>query len=326
MKKRSTIAIGVFGLAVCTTAQVTTDSLTVGGTDAIGCQNSTNPPTLDDGLTVATARFEFSYDSSTGVLTLTAENTSPVLTGVPNPALCDIYFNTPLGLTSAQLLSATQASGNSPGHQLASNVSFGCVRDFDLGLTIQNIQGCIGNANADTLPGPPNALAIGPVAFQIQFSGPGTGSTNARDFTNATNGTVQAGARFQGGGANAAFSGGFGTAPCVVNNVVAESTNYGAGIPGCNGVPDLFMTNRPLIGSAPEIFLGNAGMAASNCALLWSFSDAEIPIPMIGGDLLVALPVVLANPFSVPSGGFTLTCNIPSPLRSPDRICSLLRG
>ncbi len=98
---------------------------------------------------------------------------------------------------------------------------------------------------------------------------------------------------------------------CIcLGGVVATSSNYGEGIAGCDGVPELRMLNRPLTGSEPEIFVGNEGTEPRVGAIFWSMSPAEIFVPIVGGNLLVSLPPLAVQPIDLQPGGFVFSCEI----------------
>ncbi|MFO1053002.1 MAG: hypothetical protein U1F36_12380 [Planctomycetota bacterium] len=207
------LASGVATLAPLA-AQVTTNSLAIGGAGAIGCQGSEDPPTLSEGVP-ASAQFDVTYDPATHRMTLTVTNTSDVVANQANPVLTRIFLNTPPGaLTGALLVSQTGSGGANPDFELEFGAErAGCIGDFELSLeTEHGVQGGVANAAAPWIGGPPGAAAIGPVTFVIDLVGPGAGNVNARALTygyseNGARDPVHAAAKFQAGGATATASG-----------------------------------------------------------------------------------------------------------------------
>ncbi|MGH7149550.1 MAG: hypothetical protein ACREIU_02570, partial [Planctomycetota bacterium] len=80
-------------------ATVTNANVSIGGLGGFTSCGAQNPPVICDGVTVATADVQFSYDDgvSPPTLSVTVTNTSPVVPGVGNPLISNIYFNTPVG-------------------------------------------------------------------------------------------------------------------------------------------------------------------------------------------------------------------------------------
>jgi hypothetical protein len=207
------VFVACFGAAVAQT--VSSDSTALGVLGSKGCQNSDDPPTLDDG-SPATASFGYTYDRSTKRLTLVVENTTPAFVGVQNPLITDIFFNGPrVGLTGGTLVSQTGSGGAAPDFSFvfdADNVanpnpnSVGCFGAFSYRLkkNKSGIKGGISNAAATQPAGPSGQHVVGPVTFVIQFSGPAAANLTADAFSRAlsykSNGsTANAVAKFQGG-------------------------------------------------------------------------------------------------------------------------------
>jgi hypothetical protein len=173
-------------------AQVTTDSITIGGTGSASSAGSSNPGLLDDGLTAASASYVFTLDTSTNTLTLVVTNTSPVVVGVQNPLLTDVYFNAPSQVTAMSLTGQTSSSGVAPSYALSFDASLATNPNpngadgfgaFSVALSdTGNIQGTIANPNADTYTVPAAQLAISPCTFTLSLTGTLTGLT-ADDFT-----------------------------------------------------------------------------------------------------------------------------------------------
>ena len=98
------------------------------------------------------------------------------------------------------------------------------------------------------------------------------------------------------------------TCACMVETM-ATSFNYGAGTPGCDGVPSLAMTNAPLLVSEPQIAIGN-GPNPRPGAMFWSGLEADIFLPILGGNLLVGAPLAAVTPLIIEAGGSNFDCMI----------------
>jgi hypothetical protein len=208
-----TIAI----LAACgtLTAQASSASTSFDA-NGVGCQSNG----LITGGVVVGATFDASYDRSTGVLDLTVENTTPVVSGEATATITLIHFNLPPGaITGATLISQTGISGAAPNYSLTfdANTSagqnpnkLGCLGTFSIELDNGlGSKGAIANAAATNIstPGP----VIGPVTFSIQLTGPGANGIDAESVlaSFSTNANVQTnvGLKFQGGGVGGQESG-----------------------------------------------------------------------------------------------------------------------
>jgi hypothetical protein len=176
---------GLVALSGVTLGQVTSSSLAIGGTGALGCTLGgippQDPPVLENGQ-IGTGTVGFSYNGATQILTLTVSNTSPVVPGQQNPVIRRVYVNLPaLACTGAVLLSQTAADGVQPNFEFHVDVdrtdnvnplNAECFGHFNIRLRDPGtIGGSIANPLATNLPGPPNSMAIGPVVFQIQILG-----------------------------------------------------------------------------------------------------------------------------------------------------------
>jgi hypothetical protein len=160
-------------------AQTSTAS-TVITHDGVGCQYGngwlTNYVTPGAGIT-------FAYDQSTGVLSVTIDNTTPVVAGEATATISEVHFNLPPGaVTGAVLANQTGAGGATPAFTLSFDADTAAAPN-------PNGAGCLGNFNV-TLSGGAiaNAAAtnvatanptIGPVTFSIQLTGPGTDGIDA---------------------------------------------------------------------------------------------------------------------------------------------------
>lgn len=186
-------------------AQVTNHSIDVGGPGAKGCQNSMDPPTLSNGVTVATATLDYSYDAATAILTVSVSNTTPVQSGA-NAVICEVCFNVPAGaVTGFTLLSQTGASGATPGFFLEAPSMVGCLGTFDICLRNRGSSGCIGNPDVLTTPGASYgggpSQVDGPAVFEFQLTGPGVHALDARTIAVQRSNSgdfVNAGLKFQG--------------------------------------------------------------------------------------------------------------------------------
>lgn len=72
------------------------------------------------------------------------------------------------------------------------------------------------------------------------------------------------------------------------------------------------MSGVPRLSTDPIIIVGNDGPNDETCALFWSWTQDELFIPFLGGNLLVGLPVIVSVGYTVPSGGFDFVCAISS--------------
>jgi hypothetical protein len=173
-------------------SSVTTDSITIGGVGSLSSAGSSNPGMLDDGITVASATYVFTLDTGANTLKLVVTNTSPVLVGVPNPLLTDIFFNTPSQVTAVILASQTSSAGVAPSYALVFDADRATAPNpngadgfgaFSVAISdTGNIAGTIANPNADTYTMPAASLAISPCTFNMNLTGTLTGLT-ADDFT-----------------------------------------------------------------------------------------------------------------------------------------------
>lgn len=179
-------------LASTSGAQITTHSITIGGPASCSSAGFNNPGLLDDGLTQASATYVFTLDAGASTLTLEVRNTSPVVAGVQNPLLTDLFFNTPTQITAVSLVSQTSTAGVTPSYALtfdanpASNPNpngAGVFGAFSVALSdTGNIQGTIANPNADTYTVAAALLALSPCTFTLSLTGNLAGLT-AVDFT-----------------------------------------------------------------------------------------------------------------------------------------------
>ncbi|MBK8977448.1 MAG: hypothetical protein IPM29_16170 [Planctomycetes bacterium] len=235
-------------LAPAPAAQVTTASLRIGGIDAVGCQGADDPPTLTGGVP-ASAELDLAYDQAALRLTLTVTNTSAVLPGQATPLLTRLFLNLPPGaITGATLAGQTAAGGATPDFALALGARrAGCMGSFELELHPRSggLHG-IANAAATWNGGGAGSAVVGPVVFAIDLSGPGAANVNARALAygfseNGPLAPLNAGAKFQAGGASADESGWIGsdTRPddCATSMWVLGDPRVGGQITFCrNGL------------------------------------------------------------------------------------------
>ncbi len=298
----------LFALAFATAAMPVASQATVqiGGAGAFGCQDNLNPPKLSNG-TPAAAEYEFTYDAVTARLTLRVTNTSPVLTGVPNPLITLIAFNLPAhAVSGVQLVSQTGSSGATPAFGMTFDADLftlpnpnkvACAGDFSVLLTNGGgIGGGIANANADTIVAPVGSWVIGPATFILQLAGPGVHGLNAGAIANALSQNASghqatAAAKFQSGGRGGEGSGFIGSAhKCA---------------------PGLYAVGTPRIGQSFDICAGGAA-GCLGCVLV-----SPNPGPTQVGNWVVNIGLPLLHTFVLPpSTGGLPSC---STLGVPDR-------
>jgi hypothetical protein len=280
-------AISIAALPILGSAQVTEHTVLLGGGSAVGCQNSTVPPTLDDGVTVGTAQLDFRYDASTAILELSVTNTSPDVPGTPNPVITQVAFNLPVGtVQSIELLSQTPAGGAQTTFAMTTDLDLttldsatrlGCLGYFNVSL--MDNKPAIANANATTISAPGGTYAIGTVKFTFQLGGSGVGLLTAATIGSANSAPggegsgYNAGVKFQAGGANAEFSG-----------------YISAGQPDC--IPAMWTSAPARIGTTIDLCAG-ATASCHGCLLI---SATPGPSIVVGYTLPIGLPVLLAIP------------------------------
>ncbi len=94
----------------------------------------------------------------------------------------------------------------------------------------------------------------------------------------------------------------------------ASATNYGAGHPGTNGVPVLMASAAPVLGTNPDLLVGNSSGVATSGALLAGFARASQATPF-GGTLLVQ--IVANTTLALPAGG----ARVPMPIPNDTSLC-----
>jgi hypothetical protein len=94
-------------------------------------------------------------------------------------------------------------------------------------------------------------------------------------------------------------------------SVPATATVYGAGHAGTTGVPGIGSSAAPVLGTTPDVLIGNPAGAATLGALFLGLSQANVPTPFGGTALVVPLTSVgfaapaagAAVPFAIPNDG-----------------------
>jgi hypothetical protein len=191
------IRLFVGALLVSTVAgatQITQSSLTIGGPGSCGSEGYNDPGLLNDGLTPASATYDFTLNAGTNTLTVVVTNTSPVSVGVNNPLLLGVYFNTPSQVTNMMLTSQTSSAGVNPSYSLSFDADLATAPNpngangfgaFNVLLEDGgDVGGSIANAAADTYVKPQAQLAVGPVTFVLSLTGNLAG-VSASDFSGA---------------------------------------------------------------------------------------------------------------------------------------------
>lgn len=271
-------------------AQSSSACLPIGTGGAFGCQSNT-APTLTNGV-VATGDVEFLYDAATAILTVVVENSSPVVSGETNPVITRIGFNFPAGaVSSATLVSQTGTGGSTPAFTLqyvgSQSIKMACFGDFSALLSIQNVQGGIGNAAATVFPH--SNVVLGPVSFDLQLAGPsvGTLSANAIATTLSQNGSrqVAVGTKFQGGGIGGAESGWVSSGGiCCLNQAAVVSVGTGCA-PATSTIPTLSSVALPVPGGAIGVDISSPSTPNAFGLLVYGFSSTfdpslNLPLPV----------------------------------------------
>lgn len=217
MRTLSHLPLATLLLASFAAAQITTASRQLGGAGGLTSCGAFNPPTLCDGVTLASANVSFTFDAGTNTLTLVLDNTSPVVVGVANPVITNFYFNVaPGGVTGMALTGQSAIGGAAPNWALTFDANLQVNPNPNVadgfGRFHVRLEGATGNALAnplaDTLAVPPGSAILGPATFVFAVT-PATGATlNAETFANAfsngpnVNRQVNLAAHFQAGGPN----------------------------------------------------------------------------------------------------------------------------
>ncbi len=266
-------------------ADVTSATLNIGGPGSHGSNGSSDPGTLDDGATEATATLTFHFNDASNTLTIDLENTSPVSVGVANPLLTELYLSMPRQVTGA-IFADLQWNQSPTGPKL--ELSFdpdvligiqhndsGAFGAFSLKLTTgTGLPDGFANAAADTIAADPADVHFGPASIKILLQGNLDGIEAeffARAFSYTTGGLQAAhvAAGFEKGGPSTTAAG-----------LITDELD------GC--APLLFWDEPPMINhDFSFIFSGKQG--CHGCAI-WSTGKEETPITdtfslLIGPDL-----------------------------------------
>ena len=99
---------------------VTTRTHFVSGPNTLSSEVAAGAVLSDGSEAGAILTYSYSWTGVQGTLTLVAENTSPVVSGVPNPLITGIYLALPAGaVSSATLVSQSASAGQPPDFDLA---------------------------------------------------------------------------------------------------------------------------------------------------------------------------------------------------------------
>ncbi|MFY9344530.1 MAG: hypothetical protein WAT39_18705 [Planctomycetota bacterium] len=100
-------------------------------------------------------------------------------------------------------------------------------------------------------------------------------------------------------------------------SVPASWSNQGAGFPGTTGIPGLTASANPVLGTTPNVLVGNSANATTLGAVFFGVATASIPTPFGGTALIVPLTSV---GLVVPVGGGAL----PFPLPLDPTLCGFV--
>ena len=302
-KFRLLLALPLLSLAL--PAQVSKASVLIGDAKGHGCQGTTNPPTLT-GKVLASAKLDFVYDAKTGHLTLSLQNTSPVVSGEENPLLRDLFLNLPMHtVTSVKLLSQKGQAGVKPTWSLAFDATPGdklddikanCFGSFSLGLSApKGMAGSLANPAGTMFARPKSELVVGPLVFELALTGPGTANLIAGVIANTfaqgnASAQVSVAAKFQGAGLGGEQSG-----------MLANGCGCGGGIS---------ISGTPKVGGS--FTLCTAGATGCHGCLLISTNPG--PMVVYGQTIPVGMPILYAIglPFYPASKEWCDKVNVPN--------------
>ncbi|MEQ8767113.1 MAG: hypothetical protein RL885_24595 [Planctomycetota bacterium] len=273
--------------AATSSADVTTETVEIGGPKSYGSNGSFDPGTLDDGATEARATYTFQFDSEQNILTLVVDNTSPVIPSVNNPLITKIYFNLPILVQDATLIDQYTGCGDGctkpdfefhfdpnvldDEEQIPANTFGG----FSARLrTKHGIVGGIANPLADQIPGHPGDQVIGPVTFVFALTGQldsFTAKFFAKSFSFARSSeiSVNCATKFQGGG------------PQEAGGIISDSSLD-------SGDPLFFIEGDPAQDDTLRVILnGDPGFDA---CMFYSFDEGQTEFPRYGFTLEMANP------------------------------------
>ena len=270
------LACSFLGLAAVSSAaqQVTSAPIVIGGEGSWASTGTYDPGRLDDGATVASAYVTFSLDAAAKRLTVQVDNTSPVVPGMANPVLTELYFNVPSSVTEMRI-DAERSSVGLSGYEAKLSQSAGMFGTFDVCLA--NKPGSrmgIGNPAAAVTGS--TSVVLGPIAFEIDLTGDLTGVI-ADDFVATVSSRAQrrarVAARFDGGGASGEADGLVSQGVCVTR---AKMRRLG------NGCGPRLSSTMPFLGSPVQVDLDGstpgsvAYFFAGPKAPTWSYGGCEM--------------------------------------------------
>lgn len=283
--------------------QVSQSFVQIGGPGAVGCQFG-DPPLLSGGVP-ASAALGFSYDQSTGRLTLTVDNTSPVIAGQSTPIITRIWFNLPLfAVTGLSLVEQHADAGATPNFGLtvdtntldgAGSINVNCLGRFGVQLANPGPgpQGGLANPQAVELAGSPGSQVLGRLTVVLQVAAANLAGLNSDSFAStfsqgAAFAQANAALKFQGAGVGGAESGTIGNAP------------------NCEAAG--FIIGEPKLGHT--VFIAqNAAPGCFGCVVA-----SLDPGPTQVGPYLIPLGLpayIISSAFSPPNGVFTFPISIP---------------
>ncbi|MCA8951713.1 MAG: hypothetical protein KDE27_19550 [Planctomycetes bacterium] len=275
-------------------AQSSNSCLPIGKHGAFGCQDP-NSPVITNGV-VATGDVDLTYDPNTGLLDIVVENTSPIVSGETNPVITRLAFNLPSGTVDAvHLVSQSGTGGATPDFDLdydgSQSQHMGCLGYFDVELSVQGIQGGIGNPNASSFAHP--TVVLGPVTFELLLQGPGIGSLTSLQIATATSQgghpDVALALKFQGGGVNGAESGWVSNGlVCCPNSATVDIVGQGCAPTGLT-VPTLTAIGVPMPGEPLGVDVSSPSTPNGLGLLAYGFSITYDPI------LMQSLPIDLSG-------------------------------
>jgi len=277
------LALSLLSLAL--PAQVSKASVLIGDAKGYGCQGTSNPPTLT-GKVLASGKLDIAYDAKSGELTLSLNNTSPVVKGEENPLLRDLFLNLPAKtVTSVKLLSQKGDAGAKPAWSMAfdakpgdgkNEIKANCFGSFSLGFAApKGVAGALANPAGTSFAQPKSQLVFGPLVFELALTGPGTTYLDAGVIANTfaqgnASAQVTVAAKFQGAGVGGQQSG-----------MLANGAGCGGGIS---------IIGTPKVGGTIDLCMSGA-TGCHGCLLI---SANPGPLKIFGMSVPVGLPILYA--------------------------------
>jgi hypothetical protein len=233
---------------------------------------------LCDGITEARAELRFTYDDETELLTLGVRNISPVITGVPNPVLTQLYFSVPpQAVNDFELMEQRSTAGIIPAWNLqfdaelsmSPNVNHvGGFGNSSAGMsapegTGTSVHHSIANELADTLGVPEDTVIRGLVEFVFHvdpsigaaLTAPTIGSSLSQQASQANVNVI---GKFQAGGvalAGGKLTNATGCSPAAYSlglpRIGSPLTFVMSGAPGCHGAMLLSIDPGPTVFETP---------------------------------------------------------------------------